>query len=77
MMRPSSQREQQVANMLLNGAANSEIAHELNMSVRTVKAYMNRLFIRYEIGRGGIRRVRLVVKMYREQMSKEGADATR
>lgn len=71
-LRNLSHREQQVANLLLSGAANSEIASELCMSIRTVKAYMHRLFCLYQIEKGGVRRVRLAVLIYREQQEHDG-----
>ena len=64
-----NQREEQAVRLLLEGCENQEIARELGVSVRTVKAYMNRMFRRYEIT-GGIRRVKLAVLMYgRERCS--------
>lgn len=59
-------REQQILQLLLDGADNLEIANELHMARRTVKAHFNRLFLRYGI-RGGIKRVKLAVMVYRRQ----------
>jgi len=49
-------REQQIVELLLQGCDNAEIARQLNMARRTVKAHFNRLFLRYGIS-GGIKRV--------------------
>ena len=70
--RSLSSKERQVAKLLLDGAPNSDIAKELGMSLRTVKAYMNRLFCLYKIDEGGVRRVRLAVQMYREEREHDG-----
>ena len=43
------QREQQVADLLLEGCENSEIASQLKMARRTVKAHFNRMFLRFGI----------------------------
>ena len=59
-----SPREQQIADLLLQGCDNAEIAKLLKMKRRTVKAYMNRLFRRFEI-KDGIKRVKLATLLYR------------
>lgn len=59
-------REQQVLELLLQGCENAEIASQLKMALRTVKAHMNRLFLRFGI-RGGIKRVKLATLVYRSQ----------
>jgi len=51
-------REQQIAELLLQGCDNTEIAAQLKMARRTVKAHFNRLFQRFGID-GGIKRVKL------------------
>ena len=61
-----SPREQQVVELLLQGCDNSEIASELKMARRTVKAHFNRLFLRFGIT-GGIKRVKLATMLYRRQ----------
>ena len=38
-------REEQVVELLLQGCDNAEIASQLNMARRTVKAHFNRLFL--------------------------------
>jgi DNA-binding NarL/FixJ family response regulator len=58
-------REQQVADLLLTGASNAEIAQELGMALRTVKAHLNTLYKRYRITTG-MKRVKLVVILYRD-----------
>ena len=40
-------REQQIAELLLQGCDNSEIARQLKMARRTVKAHFNRLFLTF------------------------------
>ena len=61
-------REQQVIELLLMGCDNAEIARELKMARRTVKAHFNRLFLRFGIN-GGIKRVKLATLLYRRQIS--------
>ena len=59
-------REQQIVDLLLQGCDNAEIASQLNMARRTVKAHFNRLFLRFGIN-GGIKRVKLATLLYRRQ----------
>lgn len=59
-------REQQIVELLLQGCDNAEIARQLNMARRTVKAHFNRLFLRFGIT-GGIKRVKLATMLYRRQ----------
>jgi DNA-binding NarL/FixJ family response regulator len=61
-------REQQVTELLLQGCGNAEIARELKMAPRTVKAHFNRLFLRFGIS-DGIRRVKLATLLYRMRVS--------
>ena len=49
-------REKQIVELLLQGCDNAEIARNLHIAERTVKAYFNRLFVRFGI-KGGIKRV--------------------
>jgi hypothetical protein len=63
-------REQQIINLLLQGCDNSEIARDLQIAERTVKAHFNRLFLRFGI-RDGIKRVKLATLLYRRQLWKE------
>ena len=67
------QREEQIVELLLQGCDNDEIARQLKMARRTVKAHFNRLFLRFGI-RGGIKRVKLATLMYRRQLLSEGLD---
>ena len=57
-------REQQIVDLLLQGCDNAEIAKELKMARRTVKAHFNRLFLRFGIT-SGIKRVKLATLLYR------------
>ena len=59
-------REQQIVELLLQGCDNAEIASQLHMARRTVKAHFNRLFLRFGIT-GGIKRVKLATLLYRRQ----------
>lgn len=59
-------REQQVTDLLLQGCDNAEIASELKMAKRTVKAHFNRLFLRFGIT-NGIKRVKLATLLCRRQ----------
>jgi DNA-binding NarL/FixJ family response regulator len=60
-------RERQIVDLLLQGCDNSEIARDLNIAERTVKAHLNRLFVRFGI-KGGIKRVKLATLFYRRQL---------
>jgi DNA-binding NarL/FixJ family response regulator len=59
-------RERQIVELLLQGCDNAEIASQLKMARRTVKAHFNRLFLRFGIT-GGIKRVKLATLLYRRQ----------
>src|SRR5450755_888683 len=63
-------RERQIIGLLLQGCDNSEIARDLNIAERTVKAHFNRLFLRFGI-KGGIKRVKLATLLYRRQLCLE------
>jgi DNA-binding NarL/FixJ family response regulator len=63
-------REQQIVDLLLQGCDNSEIARDLHIAERTVKAHFNRLFLRFGI-KGGIKRVKLATLLYRRQLWQE------
>src|SRR5215471_4801482 len=65
-------REQQIADLLLQGCDNAEIAKQLNMARRTVKAHFNRLFLRFGIT-NGIKRVKLATLLYRRQLCSEAS----
>jgi hypothetical protein len=66
-------REQQIAELLLQGCDNREIASQLKMARRTVKAHFNRLFQRFGI-HSGIKRVKLATTLYRRQLCLEESD---
>ena len=63
-------REQQIVELLLQGCDNDEIARQLKMARRTVKAHFNRLFLRFGIT-SGIKRVKLATLLYRRQLCLE------
>ena len=63
-------RERQIIELLLQGCDNSEIARDLKIAERTVKAHFNRLFLRFGI-KGGIKRVKLATLFYRRQLWQE------
>jgi DNA-binding NarL/FixJ family response regulator len=63
-------REQQIADLLLQGCDNAEIADELKMATRTVKAHFNRLFLRFGIT-SGIKRVKLATLLYRREICQQ------
>lgn len=69
-------REEQIVDLLLQGCDNSEIARQLKMAPRTVKAHFNRLFLRFGI-RGGIKRVKLATLLYRRQLCSEASGTER
>ncbi len=64
---PTRQRmNSQIVELLLQGCDNAEIARQLNMACRTVKAHFNRLFRSFGIT-SGIKRVKLATLLYRRQ----------
>lgn len=63
-------RDQQIVDLLLQGCDNSEIAKQLKMAPRTVKARFNRLFLKFGITQG-IKRVKLATMLYRRQLCLE------
>lgn len=58
-------REREIVALFLQGYENREIARKLGLAMRTVKAHFNRLFLRFNIGDGGIKRVRLATLLHR------------
>src|SRR6266566_5263116 len=62
-----TRREQQIANLLLEGCDNAEIARQLRIAQRRVTAYFNRLFSRFGIT-SGIKRVKLATFLYRNSL---------
>src|SRR6266852_8000815 len=71
-------REQQIVDLLLQGCDNGEIAGQLRIARRTVKAHFNRLFLRFGIT-SGIKRVKLATFLYRSRLCSDmiftGSDA--
>jgi len=65
-------REQMIVDLLLQGCDNEDIARQLNMKLRTVKAYFKRLFTRFGIT-DGVKRVKLATLLYRRQLEAEAA----
>lgn len=63
----SGPREEQVAALLATGASNFDIAHELGIAVRTVKAHCNRLYLRHGLTGTRHKRVRLAISMLDDQ----------
>jgi Bacterial regulatory proteins, luxR family len=63
-------RDQQIVELLLQGCDNTEIAKQLKMAPRTVKARFNRLFLKFGITQG-IKRVKLATMLYRRQLCLE------
>jgi DNA-binding NarL/FixJ family response regulator len=62
-MRILSNRERQIVELLITGADNKEIACQLHIASRTVKAHFNRMFLRYGIT-SGVKRVKLATMFY-------------
>jgi len=67
-----SAREQQITDLLLQGCDNAEIAKQLKIAPRTVKAHFNRMFMRFGIT-SGIKRVKLATLLYRRQLGLEAS----
>src|SRR5580765_4586620 len=67
-----SPRQQQIADLLLQGCDNAEISQVLKINRRTVKAHFNRLFLRFGIS-DGIKRVKLATLLYRSQLDLEAS----
>jgi DNA-binding NarL/FixJ family response regulator len=65
-----STRQQEIADLLLQGCGNAEISDVLRIKRRTVKAHFNRLFLRFGIS-DGIKRVKLATLLYRSQLALE------
>lgn len=60
---------------MLEGYETDEIAKEMGVARRTIKAYFNRMYLRFQIS-GGVPRVKLAVMLYREQRAQERQTAT-
>jgi DNA-binding NarL/FixJ family response regulator len=59
-------RDRQIVELLLQGRDNVEIAEHLHISARSVRAELNRLFVRFGI-RNGIKRVKLAMHFHQAQ----------
>ena len=62
-----TRREQQVVNLLLEGCENTDIARQLGIAPRTVKACFNHLYLRFGIT-SGVKRVKLATFLFRSQL---------
>jgi DNA-binding NarL/FixJ family response regulator len=61
-------REHEVAELLMQGGDQAEIAKELNLARRTVKMYFSKMFIRAGLSDfTGVKRVKLAVMLHRER----------
>jgi regulatory LuxR family protein/regulatory Fis family protein len=60
----------QIVELLLQGCENPEIARQLKITCRTVKAHFTRLFRHFEIT-SGVKRVKLATLLYRKQYVSE------
>ena len=58
--------DEKVATLLLKAYTDREMADELGIALRTVKAHMNRMFRRHGI-RDGIKRIKLAVILYQNR----------
>ena len=72
LARPMTERQRQVAELLIEGCENREIGKCLKIEERTVKAFVAQLFRRYEIGGSGGRgrangRIKLALLLYKRQ----------
>lgn len=59
-------REAQVGNLITEGKTNQQIAYELHLSEKTIKKYLDSLFLKFNT----ISRVQLAVLWVREGISK-------
>jgi len=58
-------REKEIVGLLLEGCSTKEMAGRLGIQQRTVKSYLNKLFIKFGVS-SGIKRVKLASMLYRE-----------
>lgn len=61
-------REREVADLVMKGAANADIAETLKIKPRTVKAHISRIFEKYNVRN----RVTLAMKMYKLHQAEAG-----
>lgn len=69
------QRRDEVARLILEGCSNKEIAAQLGMACRTVKAHCWRLFIQHNIPKGGIKRVQLAILLFNKMPHEENLES--
>lgn len=61
-------RQKQVCELVIKGLQNEEIGKELGIKTRTIKAHLNRLFIKYQIPRKCSKRVKLASLLFRSSL---------
>ena len=64
-------RHRRIVELLLQGCPNTDIAEHLHISARSVRADLNRLFVRFGI-RNGIKRVKLATLFRQHEASRRG-----
>jgi DNA-binding NarL/FixJ family response regulator len=67
-------RECEILKVLLTGADNHEIAQQLGMARRTVKAHFNRLYLKFGIS-DRVKRVKLAVMVHRQREEVLGCES--
>jgi DNA-binding CsgD family transcriptional regulator len=73
---PLTERQREIVRMLMRGLTTKEMLMELGVKPRTLKAHFNRLFLKFGIDRGYVKRVRLIHLLY-EQSRREGKKGKR
>ena len=66
-------RDKQITDLLLQGCESKDIATELHITIRTVKAHFTNLYRQFGIT-DGIKRVKLAVMLYRMQHTSSQGD---
>ena len=72
----ADKRRRKVEEMLCLAMSNREMATELGIQTRTVKNYLNQMYREYGIT-SGVRRVKLAVLLFRQQLEQRGNEALR
>lgn len=67
-------KERLIAQLLLQGCTNAEIAQELGTKLRTVKSHLHRMFLKCRVGNEGIKRVNLAVRLFKDSSWETGTD---
>jgi DNA-binding CsgD family transcriptional regulator len=62
--------DKRIASMLLQGQSNLEIAESLDMSERTIKAHLAKMYAVLDI-KDGVKRVRLATLLYRAELNRQ------